>query len=386
MSFNIEKGYVPIPDNKNSKRRTSANQGPDTNRFKDMGKKIFISHSGKDKDIAEAFVDLILHGGLSVPINEIFCTSTEGTKIKSGDDWRKSIKNNIGSAKINFLIISPNYKESEVCLNEMGAAWMTDSIVLPLIVPPINLKTVGVIQEPNQIEKLLDESSLDRIKDIVQAQIDIDNSLIKSDRWTSKKKEFIIRINSHLRTNPFEIPMDRDSFETLNKEKVDLEKTIEIIVEEKLELANLVEQLKLAKDKNEVSAIIGKRKKSTKFDEFQTLCNNVKDLLSNQDSIINGVIFKSYSGKEVKIGWEGNRDELDEALANDYIDEDLDIKWDATKEMRKIYKALQNVSSFINSDLDEGFDKQYEENYGCPFDISNKKFWEDAFEADIRFK
>ena len=66
--------------------------------------------------------------------------------------------------------------------------------------------------------------------------------------------------------------------------------------------------------------------------------------------------------------------------------EDLDIKWDATKEMRKIYKALQNVSSFINSDLDEGFDKQYEENYGCPFDISNKKFWEDAFEADIRFK
>jgi len=86
------------------------------------GKTIFISHASKDKEIAEAFLDIILHGALSVPINEIFCSSTDGTKIKSGADWRDSIKTNLLSAQINFLIITPNYKESEVCMNEMGAA------------------------------------------------------------------------------------------------------------------------------------------------------------------------------------------------------------------------------------------------------------------------
>ena len=72
-----------------------------------MSKKIFISHASKDKEIADAFVDIILHGSLSVPISEIYCASTDGTKIKSGEDWRDSIKKNIVSANINFLLISP---------------------------------------------------------------------------------------------------------------------------------------------------------------------------------------------------------------------------------------------------------------------------------------
>ena len=145
---------------------------------------IFISHSGKDKRIVDDFVDLILHGGLSVPIDKIFCTSTDGMKIESGDDWRDSIQKALKNAKINFLIITPNYKESEVCMNEMGAAWVSEAKVLPMIVEPINYETVGVIQEPNQIEKIANEKSLDRIKDIVQDYLSIPSELVRSDRWT----------------------------------------------------------------------------------------------------------------------------------------------------------------------------------------------------------
>jgi len=47
------------------------------------GKTIFVSHATKDKEIVDAFVDLILMGALSVPIDKIFCVSTDGTKIKS---------------------------------------------------------------------------------------------------------------------------------------------------------------------------------------------------------------------------------------------------------------------------------------------------------------
>lgn len=350
-----------------------------------MSKKVFISHAVKDKEIADAFVDVILHGALSVPITEIFCVSTDGTKIKSGDDWRQSIKTNIISAKINFLLISPNYKESEVCMNEMGAAWMTNAIVLPLIIDPINYRSVGVIQEPNQIEKLLEEKSLDRIKDIVQEVLEIESSLIKSDRWTSKKKEFQIRVKNYLNSNLFETPMDRDYFKQLEQDKNDLEVTINSLIEEKSELEALVQELKLAKDKSDVTAILKNRKNVTQFEDFLQLCNSVKTLLDKQSSIINGIIFKSYSGKEIKIGWEGNRDELDEALANDYINEDLDAKWETTKEMKKIHEALNKVSLFFDSKLDDDFYNSYDEEFDCPMEISNKRFWEDVFKVSIRF-
>ena len=127
-----------------------------------MKKEIFVSHATKDEVLVNAFVDIILSNGLNIPINKIFCVSTEGSKIESGEKWRDSIKEGLESAKLNFLIITPNYKESEVCLNEMGAAWLSNALVVPLIVEPINYKTVGVIHEPTQIEKLLNEDKYKR--------------------------------------------------------------------------------------------------------------------------------------------------------------------------------------------------------------------------------
>lgn len=350
-------------------------------------KTIFISHATKDKEIMAAFLDIILQGALSVPIDKIFCVSTDGTKIKSGADWRDTIKKSLSTAKVNFLIITPNYKESEVCLNEMGAAWVTSATVLPLIVDPINYKTVGVIQEPIQIEKLLDEKSLDRIKDIVQEKLEIPPALIKSDRWTEKKKEFLSRVKKHLSTTPFEVPMDRDAFNKLLKEKADLEKTVENLKEEKTKLESLVSELKGVKDKAEVTEIIKNRKYSTQFQEFKKLCNRVKEILAKNHKIVNGIIFNSYSGKGVTISFKGNKKEIDEALANDFIDENLDVKWKTTSEMSNIKEALDEVSKFISKkeNLTEDFYQSYEEHFDAPMQLGNKKFWEKVFEASISF-
>lgn len=351
-----------------------------------LEKTIFISHASKDKIIAVAFVDIILHGGLSVPIDQIFCVSTDGTKIKSGTDWRNSISQSLSSAKLNFLLITPNYKESEVCLNEMGAAWVTSAMVLALIVEPINYKTVGVIQEPNQIEKLLDEKSLDRIKDIVQDTLRIPSTLIKSDRWTAKKTEFISKVQKNITKFPFEVPMDRDKFNQLLKEANDLKITIDSLIDEKGELENLISELKKAKDKTEVTAIIKKSKPSTEFQDFQELCKVVSKKLYQNESIINGVIFKDYTGKEVTIKWVNNKTEIDEAFANDYINDDLEVRWDKTNEMRNIKNALDKVERFLEKNLKEDFYEAFEEKYGEVLpEISNKKFWEEVFDIAIIF-
>lgn len=352
---------------------------------KKVGKSVFISHASKDKEIVDAFIDLILHGALSVPIDKIFCVSTDGTKIESGADWRDSINESLLSAKVNFLIITPNYKESEVCLNEMGAAWVTSATVLPLIVEPINYKTVGVIQEPNQIEKLLDEKSLDRIKDKVQEKLEISPALAKSDRWTIKKKEFLIRVKKHLESHPFQVPMDRDVFDKILQEKSDLEITIDSLIQEKSELEDLIRKLKAAKDKNEVSVIIKNRKPSTHFQEFIELCQSVKKRLDRYDSIINGIIFKSYTGKELTIKWEAYKEEIDEAYANDFIDDELNVRWEETSEMKRTGDAIEKVREFLEKELDEDFYESYEDNFEAPMSTDNKMFWEELFEASINF-
>ncbi|GAA3732908.1 hypothetical protein GCM10022422_14380 [Flavobacterium ginsengisoli] len=347
---------------------------------------IFISHSGKDRQIVDDFIDLILQNALNVTVDRIFCSSTDGTKIKSGTDWRDSILKALQEAKINFLFISPNYKESEVCMNEMGAAWVTSAKVIPLIIEPINYKTVGVIQQPIQIEKLLDEKSLDRIRDILQESLEIPNNLIKSDRWTAKKKEFILKTKAYLKNNPFNKPLDREEFEELILEKNDLETTLTNLIEEKIKLENLIEDLKKAKDKSEVKEIVKQYSDTSEFDDFEELTQKVCDALTSFHPIIRGIIFKTYSNKEkITINAQAYSDYVDEALANDYINEELEADFSQTTKMAKIESLLDKLSIYMEKDLSSEFYEKYEEEYNAPLKISNKLFWEEVLDLNLFF-
>jgi len=115
---------------------------------------IFISHSSKDKKIVGAFIDKVLKLCLKIESNQIFCTSFEESTIKSGNDFRQAIKENLLKSSLVILIITENYKNSEVCLNEMGAAWALTNKVVSFILPPITYSSVGFIHEPNQLLKL----------------------------------------------------------------------------------------------------------------------------------------------------------------------------------------------------------------------------------------
>jgi hypothetical protein len=346
---------------------------------------IFISHSGKDKQIVDDFIDLLLLGALSVPIDRIFCSSSDGTKIKSGTDWRDSILCALQDAKINLLFISPNYKESEVCMNEMGAGWVASAKVIPLIIEPINYKTVGVIQEPIQIDKLLDEKSLDRIKDILQESLEIPNCLIKSDRWTTKKKEFVLKTKAYLKANPFKKPLDREEFDYLIEEKNELETTLTKLIEEKTGLEKLIEDLKKAKDKSEVKVIVKQYSNKTEFDEFENLTQKLCDALSGFHSIIIGIIFKTYSKKDITIKALAYSETVAEALANDFINEELEADFDKTPKMKKIELLLCKLSSYMSQDLSSEFFEQYEDEYEAPFSLTNKIFWENVLDLNLYF-
>lgn len=347
-------------------------------------KKVFISHASDDEPIIKSLIDDLLVGALSVKVSEIFCTTTDGMKIESGEDWRDSIKEALQKSKVTLLIVTPNYKESEVSICEMGAAWVASEKVIPFIVDPITYSSVGIIQQPKQIEKLLDQKSLDRLRDVIQERLEIDPKEIKSDRWTAKKIEFIQKAKNHISENPFRRPLSREEFDQNLQEKSSLETTVASLITEKSELESLVDELKKAKDSTEIKEIEKKYKKTSLIDEFYELCKRASGQLGKLSSIIRGIAFVSFSGKEVSIRYQGWEEQIDDAISRDYITEDLKADWSTSKLMREINDSLSEVNQFIDDECEnEDFLNSYEEDFEAPLSISNIEFWEEAFHVGI---
>ena len=144
-----------------------------------MNNKIFISHSSKDINIIGAFVEKILVLGLEIPSNRIFCSSMEGHGIKSGQYIPARIKEEIKKSSLVLLFISKNYKNSEVCLNEVGASWITleEEKVIPILLPDVNFNEIGFLNLNKLGIKINSKIDLLKLindnKDIVNTEFDL---------------------------------------------------------------------------------------------------------------------------------------------------------------------------------------------------------------------
>jgi len=358
--------------------------------------RIFISHASKDKEIVQAFMDEILIGALGIKITDIFCTTTDGTKIKSGNDWRNDIKEHLAGSKVTFLIITPNYKESEICLNEMGAAWVLSGKTIPLIVEPLNYESVGLLQEVKQVEKIKDGGSLDRIRDVLQEDLEIPANEIPTDRWSKKKDYFINKVSAHLESNPFKSPFTRDQFESLVKQvdlfskEAEVLRQTEISMSEKnSKLTNLNEDLKSALGSKESMIIENKYFDRQSMEEFMLLCEKTKKALSKARGIILGMIFVDYSEKKIFLSFDGWDSIIQDALARDVIFESefsFDVNWD-NPTMKHIQSSIRDLEKFISkNDENKEFLTAYESKFEVPLDLSNLDFWEEVLEISVPFK
>lgn len=157
-----------------------------------MGKKVFISHASADKEIVSLFVDKILIAGYGLQQEDIFYTSREDTGVANGRNIPQEIKAMLSECGLYFLMISDNYRKSEVCLNEMGAAWMVDDKKLKIIMlPNTDFDKIGWILKLNKASDSLNEEHLDNIRDML---IDTFGQKNKTGTWNANKKAFLKEI------------------------------------------------------------------------------------------------------------------------------------------------------------------------------------------------
>lgn len=159
--------------------------------------KIFISHSSKDKEFVELFVEKILKLALSIPNDRIFCSSIEGSGVKSGNYIPDTIKEEILKSCLAIHIISVNYKQSEICMNEIGATWISlpKDRIIPLLLHDVDFNILGILDTHRLCLKMNDQKDIIKFvqdcKQLLNPSINLEIFYKKVDEFISEYRDLL---------------------------------------------------------------------------------------------------------------------------------------------------------------------------------------------------
>ena len=165
---------------------------------------IFISHSSKNKDQVAKIADLLRSINLS-PRRDIFCSALPGYGIPNGANIFDFLRERFLNYDLHIIFVhSPEYYESAVSLNEMGAAWVLRTNATSLLLPGFDFSGMkGVIGSDCIAIKLDGDRSevkdrLNQLRRELESEFDIsDNEDII---WEEARDKFIREINSDVST------------------------------------------------------------------------------------------------------------------------------------------------------------------------------------------
>ena len=150
---------------------------------------VFISHAKADKNIIEQFIKNILKEGLGLRDENIACTSFEATGVTIGDDIPNYIRNNIVSAQVVLAMVSKAYKASEVCQNEVGAAWALDNRPLQILLPDVDFEELGWLLNLKKAGRIDKQDCLDNLEEVLCDKLGI--SMVSPRHWNPCVNSFL---------------------------------------------------------------------------------------------------------------------------------------------------------------------------------------------------
>jgi len=126
---------------------------------------IFFSHSSKDEKVVNAFFKHILRLGHGIPKRDFLITSNNSTSLITGTNIPNGLRRALQKMTIFIQYVSKNYKESEVCLNEMGAAWikLSKRNIIVLKAPDIKFNEIGFLNLTNIGIDITNRKSLEKL-------------------------------------------------------------------------------------------------------------------------------------------------------------------------------------------------------------------------------
>jgi hypothetical protein len=185
FSMKIEKGR---PQKMKKKEKTKA-----TPKIKPH--KIFISHSSKDANYVDVFVELLETLGMTK--GQIVCSSVPSYGIPLGENIYEWLVNEFQKSELHVVyIFSKNYYSSAAALNEMGAAWAMKHKWTGILLPGFSFEQLDGCIDKNQISIKLDDPStvmlkqrLNELKDDLVSEFELEP--MDGIRWERKRDRFL---------------------------------------------------------------------------------------------------------------------------------------------------------------------------------------------------
>ncbi len=97
-----------------------------------QGIRVLISHSSKDKPLAEALINL-LRSGLGLLASQIRCSSVDGYRLPAGVNTDDQLREEIKTVTVLIGLLTANSLSSTYVLFELGARWAAELFMIPLL-------------------------------------------------------------------------------------------------------------------------------------------------------------------------------------------------------------------------------------------------------------
>ncbi len=155
-------------------------------------KGIFISHSTKNGELVEQFVEF-LKLGMGIENSRIFCTSENGT-LPTGRHFVEIIKREVQKREMVIALITPEYLKSRFCMMELGAAWVVAQYLCPILAGRVDYKDLDDTPLAGmQMRKIDSEDDLCAVYDEMVRQEFVSVNIAQ---FNKKRIDFMKRISA----------------------------------------------------------------------------------------------------------------------------------------------------------------------------------------------
>ena len=338
-------------------------------------KSLFVSHAVKDKALVDAFIEL-LEGGIGISKNAIFCSSSEGQGIPTGEDFAPYMRMRLQKAALVIALISENYYDSPFCLCETGGTWYGEKPFVPILTPPFGYSDLRGALYGKQVILLDSPKGLNEMYDKVRETLGVKDHGVA--RWELRRDQFLKKLPVLLQAIGKPAGLKPAEAEALIKERDGL----------KAEFAALDEELQTAK--KQIKALEGAtdakdRKRimlefSGEAETFETLLEAAQRELSKLSPIVRLAAYYHYRDESLPVEETRGRD-CDGEIEDKFLtaDSDQGVRLHETHpKVRKAIAALDELRGFmrdVDDDSESTFRDDYEDRTEDVFDFSNRNFW-----------
>ncbi|MBY0206785.1 toll/interleukin-1 receptor domain-containing protein [Paenibacillus cucumis (ex Kampfer et al. 2016)] len=343
--------------------------------------KIFISHASVDERFVTPLVDF-LQSQFSLVRDDFFYTSDE--ELNPGEDWVNAIEVGMKEANLIIPIITPNYMESQFCLCELGAAWINNKNLVPVVIPPLDYRALqSTPYRSKQVITLNSRDGLNRLFDAFTRREIGKGALLA--RFLKRTERFQ---KDHL--EPFVKEMEKrktltaEMYGSLERELESANQAFSEADDEVMRLKSENEQLRRMKDAVEIQALDDER-----MDEWDTLiqlADEVRKSVKSLNKLTKSVLFYSYNNQGFTLMDQNENSRLDALKREGKLKWEDEKGWIVDEEDHTMSTALENLnkvdSHISNFDyvLKSRFNREYP---GTRYGLEFFPFWEVMFKIEI---